>query len=47
MTLSKSNLIALFTLFLMTKNAYGQGCSDAGFCTIDAFKPQIADSSNI
>lgn len=46
MTLSKWNLIALCTIFLMTKNTFGQGCSDAGFCTIDGFKPQIADSSN-
>lgn len=28
-----------------TQSAYGQGCSDAGFCTINSFKPATADSA--
>jgi len=26
-------------------NSYGQGCSDAGFCTINSFKPNSTDST--
>jgi hypothetical protein len=28
----------------LTSYSYGQGCSDAGFCTIDSFKPESGDS---
>jgi len=38
-------LIALFSL--IEYNSYGQGCSDAGFCTINSFKPNSADSSTV
>lgn len=27
--------------------SYGQGCSDAGFCTINSFKPNSADSTEV
>jgi len=43
----------IFTLFATTlygfglNNLYGQGCSDAGFCTINSFKPNNADSTKI
>ncbi len=30
---------------IVSNFSYGQGCSDAGFCTINSFKPQPADSS--
>ena len=36
----------LFTLALCTLGtiiSYGQGCSDAGFCTINSFKPNSSD----
>ena len=45
MTQSKWIFVVIITLLFITKNAFAQGCSDAGFCTIDAFKPQITDSS--
>lgn len=32
-------------LCLTTINSYGQGCSDAGFCTINSFKPNSTDST--
>lgn len=28
-------------------HSYGQGCSDAGFCTINSFKPNSTDSSKL
>lgn len=34
----------LLIAFLFTQNINGQGCSDAGFCTIDRFKPGLTDS---
>ena len=38
--------ITLFILstFIFAQNIKGQGCSDAGFCTIDDFKPGSTDS---
>ena len=35
------SLISVFTSF----SAAGQGCSDAGFCTVDAFKSPVGDSA--
>lgn len=36
----------LFTILLLivsvSNDLYGQGCSDAGFCTINSFKPSNA-----
>ena len=37
--------IALFTLGI--NYSYGQGCSDAGFCTINSFKPNGTDSTKV
>lgn len=31
----------------MTNYTYGQGCSDAGFCTINSFKPNSTDSTEV
>ena len=41
-----------FTLFLFISTIgshllYSQGCSDAGFCTLDSFKPQGDDTSKV
>ncbi|QSE96272.1 porin family protein [Fulvivirga lutea] len=35
----KFNVLAFFVGVLITANSYGQGCSDAGFCTMGAMKP--------
>ena len=37
-------LIKLSLLSMLTNYSLGQGCSDAGFCTINSFKPNNADS---
>jgi len=40
----------LLTIILFTIGAsysYGQGCSDAGFCTINSFKPNTTDSTEV
>lgn len=42
----KKNYIILFVTILFslfTKYAFSQGCSDAGFCTINSFKPNNSD----
>lgn len=39
------NLMAVTFFTLWTSFTYGQGCSDAGFCTLNSFKPNTADSS--
>ncbi len=41
-SLKKTHLFLLFLTF--NTFSYAQGCSDAGFCTIDSFKPQTTDS---
>lgn len=46
MTNLKFISLVTLLLFLLTNNAYGQGCSDAGFCTINSFKPNATDSIN-
>ena len=40
----KKILAAIFTIYI-TYSAHSQGCSDAGFCTIDSFKPSIFKDS--
>lgn len=40
-------LLATTLLFLLTNYTYGQGCSDAGFCTINSFKPNSTDSAEV
>ncbi len=37
-------LCALSVFLCCAMNSYGQGCSDAGLCTISSFKPHSADS---
>lgn len=44
MTNMKHVLITLSLLALFTMVGYAQGCSDAGFCTVNGFKPQSSDS---
>lgn len=39
MKIRSTTFIALIILTLFTFQANAQGCSDAGFCTIDSFKP--------
>lgn len=37
-------MLALAFTILLSNLSFSQGCSDAGFCTIDGFKPHDADS---
>jgi hypothetical protein len=46
----KKNKFILIATILFTLGAsfsYGQGCSDAGFCTINSFKPNSSDSIGV
>lgn len=45
--MAKINFISLatFLCMLLANYTYSQGCSDAGFCTINSFKPNSIDSS--
>ncbi len=47
--MSKLNFIFIvITICTLSKShTYAQGCSDAGFCTINSFKPNITDSTGI
>ena len=47
--MKKWNLFLMATaLFVLGTNiSYGQGCSDAGFCTINSFKPNGTDSTEV
>jgi hypothetical protein len=47
MTKFKFILIATTLFCLATNYSYGQGCSDAGFCTINSFKPNSTDSTEV
>lgn len=40
-------LITLVFFTFVADQLYGQGCSDAGFCTIDSFKPNSTDSAKV
>ncbi|QKG79226.1 hypothetical protein [Tenuifilum thalassicum] len=40
-------IIAYVVLVMYAMPSYGQGCSDAGFCTINSFKPNSLDSATI
>jgi len=44
MTIIKYITTFTILLCLSTIKSYGQGCSDAGFCTINSFKPNNGDS---
>jgi len=46
MTKLKFILMAVALYTLDTNYSYGQGCSDAGFCTINSFKPNSTDVLN-
>ncbi len=44
----KIKILTTLLLFLIVNHINAQGCSDAGVCTINSFKPQeIIDSSQI
>ncbi|MCV9386020.1 hypothetical protein [Reichenbachiella ulvae] len=47
MTKLKSFLVAIAFFALGTHHLFGQGCSDAGFCTINSFKPNSDDSAKV
>jgi hypothetical protein len=47
MTKFKFILIVTTLLSLVFNFTYGQGCSDAGFCTINSFKPNSTDSTEV
>jgi hypothetical protein len=41
-------ILMTMTLYILGSNySYGQGCSDAGFCTINSFKPNSTDSTKM
>lgn len=44
MTKLKLIFLTFSLLNLLTNFSFGQGCSDAGFCTINSFKPDNGDS---
>ena len=45
MTKLKCILISFAALTILANYSFGQGCSDAGFCTINSFKPESGDST--
>lgn len=47
MTKLKFILLTATLYSLSTSFSYGQGCSDAGFCTINSFKPNNTDSTEV
>jgi hypothetical protein len=47
MTIFRFILIAIILFTIGTSYAYGQGCSDAGFCTMNSFKPNSTDSTKL
>ncbi len=47
MTKFKFILTATILFIAGASFSYGQGCSDAGFCTINSFKPNSADSTDV
>jgi hypothetical protein len=47
MTKFKLILIATILVTLQANCSYAQGCSDAGFCTINSFKPNSTDSTGV
>ena len=44
MTKFNLTIAFIFLQVILTKYTFGQGCSDAGFCTINSFKPNSTDS---
>lgn len=45
--MNKLKLFLFLFSTLSTQFTFGQGCSDAGFCTIDSFKPNDSNSSSV
>jgi len=45
MTKLKCFLISFTALTIQVNYSFGQGCSDAGFCTINSFKPESGDGT--
>ncbi|MFZ1704309.1 MAG: hypothetical protein WAT79_08175 [Saprospiraceae bacterium] len=43
--ISKYMIISFSLVLYWTNNSLGQGCSDAGFCTINSFKPSQEDTT--
>jgi hypothetical protein len=39
--------IATILFAIQASSAFGQGCSDAGFCTVNSFKPNSMDSTEV
>jgi len=42
--MTKFKLLTIILVVFFIIDSFGQGCSDAGFCTIDSFKPSSNDS---
>ncbi len=38
------NVLFLLLVFTIPAYSFGQGCSDAGFCTVNVFKPEMEDT---
>ncbi len=47
MTKLKCFLISFTALTIQVNYSFGQGCSDAGFCTINSFKPESGDNTGV
>jgi len=47
MKISKFVLLATTLFGFAAYPSYGQGCSDAGFCTLNSFKPNKTDSTDV
>ena len=47
MTQTTLKILSTLVLSLIISYANAQGCSDAGFCTINSFKPNSADSTEV
>lgn len=47
--MSKLKIVLFATILFIigASDSYGQGCSDAGFCTINSFKPNSSDSTYV
>jgi hypothetical protein len=47
--MTRIRLISLVAFLSMSVAGYiyGQGCSDAGFCTVNSFKPNLTDSTKV
>ena len=46
MNLKLLRFLMVILSIVLIESTYGQGCSDAGFCTMDSFQPNSSDSLN-